>query len=193
MSTTLKSPPSTAAMTGYFQQAIDGIDHKHHQKSWAKTPERAAQAFQELTSGYQLCPLDILKSGLIKSTCQDMVMIQDIQMSSLCEHHLLPFIGQCHLAYLPQGHIVGLSKLPALVSAFSKRLQLQEHLTEQIAQTIDEVLKPRGVIVLIKAQHTCMSMRGSCKQNSTFVTTATTGEFQHNAALRQQFIQLTHQ
>jgi len=155
----------------------------------AKTPERVAKAMQFLTKGYDEDPTEILRSAMFKEEYQQMVLVKDIELYSLCEHHMLPFFGKAHIAYIPNGHIVGLSKLPRLVDAFARRLQVQERMTVQIRDAIDEVLKPAGVAVVIEAQHMCMQMRGVQKQNSITTTSAFKGEFTEQRT-REEFISL---
>lgn len=142
-----------------------------------KTPERVAKAMQYLTQGYDQNPADILRSAMFAEPYDQMVLVKDIEVYSMCEHHLLPFFGKAHIAYIPNGHIVGLSKLPRVVDAFSRRLQVQERLTTEIRDCIQETLKPKGVAVVIECSHLCMQMRGIQKQNSITTTSAFTGEF----------------
>ena len=142
-----------------------------------KTPERVAKALQFLTHGYDLSPADILRSAMFAEEYKQMVLVKDIEIYSLCEHHLLPFFGKAHVAYIPDGKIVGLSKIPRIVDAFARRLQVQERLTTDIRDCIQDTLKPLGVAVVIEAQHLCMQMRGIQKQNSVTTTSAFTGEF----------------
>lgn len=155
-----------------------------------KTPERAAKAFQFLTHGYGLNPEEILRSALFTESSKQIVVVKDIEIYSLCEHHLLPFFGKAHVGYIPNGKICGLSKIPRVVDAFSRRLQLQERLTAQIKDCIQEVLNPIGVAVVIEAQHLCMSMRGIQKQNSVTTTSEFTGAFLNNYNTRQEFMHL---
>lgn len=154
-----------------------------------KTPERVAKSYQFLTQGYALNPSEILKSAMFREDHNQMVIVKDIEIYSLCEHHLLPFIGKAHIAYIPNGHIVGLSKIPRVVDAFARRLQVQERLTEQIKDCIHETLKPKGVAVVMEAQHLCMQMRGVQKQNSITTTSAFTGAFLKDTT-RKEFISL---
>ena len=154
-----------------------------------KTPERAAKAMQFLTHGYDLDPAAILKSALFHDDYKQMVIVKDIEIYSMCEHHLLPFFGKAHVAYIPNGCIVGLSKIPRIVDAFARRLQVQERLTTEIRDCIQETLKPLGVAVVIEAKHLCMLMRGIQKQNSVATTSAFTGEFE-NERTRGEFIRL---
>ena len=154
-----------------------------------KTPTRAAKAMQFLTHGYDLNPADILKSAMFKDDYSQMVIVKDIEIYSLCEHHLLPFFGKAHIAYIPNGHIVGLSKIPRVADAFARRLQVQERLTTEILNCIQETLNPLGVAVVIECKHLCMSMRGIQKQNSITTTSAFTGAFE-NDKTRAEFIRL---
>lgn len=142
-----------------------------------KTPERVAKALQFLTHGYDLDPAEILRSAMFKEEYQQMVIVKDIEIYSMCEHHVLPFFGKAHVAYIPNGQIVGLSKIPRVVDAFARRLQVQERLTVEIRNCIQETLKPQGVAVVIEAQHMCMIMRGIQKQHSIATTSAFTGAF----------------
>ena len=154
-----------------------------------KTPTRAAKAMQFLTHGYDLNPAEILKSAMFKDDYSQMVIVKDIEIYSLCEHHLLPFFGKAHIAYIPNGHIVGLSKIPRVADAFARRLQVQERLTTEILNCIQETLNPLGVAVVIECKHLCMSMRGIQKQNSVTTTSAFTGAFE-NDKTRAEFIRL---
>jgi len=154
-----------------------------------KTPTRAAKAMQFLTHGYDLNPAEILKSAMFKDDYSQMVIVKDIEIYSLCEHHLLPFFGKAHIAYIPNGHIVGLSKIPRVADAFARRLQVQERLTTEILDCIQETLNPLGVAVVIECKHLCMSMRGIQKQNSVTTTSAFTGAFE-NDTTRAEFIRL---
>ena len=155
-----------------------------------KTPRRAAKAFQFLTHGYHLDPRKILETALFDEDYKQIVVVKDIEIYSLCEHHLLPFFGKAHVGYIPNGKIVGLSKIPRIVDAYARRLQLQERLTAQIKDCLQEVLNPIGVAVVIEAQHLCMSMRGIQKQNSVTTTSEFTGAFLKNENTRQEFMHL---
>jgi GTP cyclohydrolase I len=154
-----------------------------------KTPERVAKSLQFLTHGYNLDPAEILRSAMFTEEYQQMVIVRDIEVYSLCEHHMLPFFGKAHVAYIPKGRIVGLSKLPRVVDAFARRLQVQERLTVQIRNCIQETLDPAGVAVVIEAQHMCMIMRGIQKQHSVATTSAFTGEFNKDVT-RSEFLRL---
>lgn len=155
-----------------------------------KTPERVAKAYQYLTQGYSQNAAEILRSAMFEEDYKEMVIVKDIEIYSLCEHHLLPFFGKAHVAYIPNGYIVGLSKIPRVVDVFSRRLQVQERLTEQVRDCVQETLSPLGVAVVIEAQHLCMQMRGVSKQNSVTTTSAYTGEFLNNDKTRKEFITL---
>jgi len=154
-----------------------------------KTPERAAKAIQFLTSGYNQSAEKILRSAMFAEDYSEMVIVKDIELYSLCEHHMLPFFGKVHVAYIPDGRIVGLSKIPRVVDVFSRRLQVQERLTDQILNAIHNTLKPQGVAVVIEAQHLCMMMRGISKQNSVTTTSAFTGQFKE-VETRNEFLNL---
>ena len=154
------------------------------------TPKRVEQALRFLTGGYSADVDRVLNNALFTVDYSEMVIVKDIDFYSLCEHHLLPFFGKCHIAYMPSRKIVGLSKMPRLVEMFSRRLQVQERLTTQIAQTIEDVLQPRGVAVVMEALHMCMLMRGVEKQNSKAVTSAMLGAFRDNAETRAEFMEL---
>jgi len=155
-----------------------------------KTPERVAKALQYLTHGYEINPEEILKSALFNEPYSEMVIVKSIEVYSMCEHHMLPFFGKAHIAYIPDGTIVGLSKIPRVVDAFSRRLQVQERLTIEIRDCIQNTLKPKGVAVVLECSHMCMQMRGVQKQNSVTTTSAFTGLFLNNDATRKEFINL---
>jgi GTP cyclohydrolase I len=173
----------------YFKSIIDTIEDKSCREGLAKTPERAAKALEFLTQGYHLNPEEALKSAIFKEDYSEMVVVKDIELYSLCEHHLLPFFGKAHIAYIPKGYIVGLSKIPRVVDIYSRRLQVQERLTHEILKCIDSALKPHGVAVVIEARHMCMMMRGVEKQNSITKTSAFTGVFR-NVETRSEFFNL---
>ena len=156
-----------------------------------KTPSRVAASLEWLTRGCETDIADVIGDALFEETHESMVMVRDIELYSLCEHHMLPFFGKAHIAYIPNGRIVGLSKLPRVVDVFARRLQVQERLTEQIAQALSDVLQPRGVGVVIEARHLCMMMRGVQKQNSSTITSAMRGEFRDDPKTRDEFLRLT--
>lgn len=158
----------------------------------SKTPSRVAKSLTWLTRGYQMDVQDVIGDAVFEEEHESMVMVRDIELYSMCEHHLLPFFGKAHIAYIPNGKIVGLSKLPRIVEIYSRRLQVQERLTEQVAAAIEDVLKPRGVGVVIEAFHLCMMMRGVEKQNSKTITSALRGSFRDDAMTRDEFLRLAH-
>ncbi len=155
-----------------------------------KTPERVAKAMQFMLHGYGLNPAEMLRSAMFKEKYSQMVVVKDIEIYSLCEHHMLPFFGKAHVAYIPNGKVVGLSKIPRVVDAFARRLQVQERLTNQIRDCLQDALEPIGVAVLIEAQHLCMQMRGVQKQNSVTTTSAFTGEFLESEKTRKEFMSI---
>ena len=157
-----------------------------------RTPERVAKAMRFLTGGYAMTVEEVVGDALFEEAHEHMVMVRDIELYSLCEHHLLPFFGRAHVAYIPDGRIVGLSKLPRIVEMFARRLQVQERLTEQVATAIEDVLAPRGVGVVIEAEHMCMMMRGVEKQNSRTITSALRGAFRDDAKTRDEFLRLAY-
>ncbi len=175
-----------------YSQVISELGEDVKREGLLKTPERAAKAMQFLTSGYDTDPVEILKGAMFAEDYKDMVIVKDIELYSLCEHHMLPFYGKAHIAYIPDGHIVGLSKIPRVVDVFARRLQVQERLTHDILECIDSTLKPKGVAVVIEASHMCMMMRGVQKQNSSTTTSGFRGEFEKGTT-REEFLRLiTH-
>lgn len=177
------------SISDMYKNIISDVGEDQTRDGLVKTPVRAAKAMQYLTQGYDLNPAEILKSAMFKEDYSQMVIVKDIEVYSLCEHHLLPFFGKVHIAYIPNGHIVGLSKLPRVVDAFARRLQVQERLTNEIRDCIQDTLKPLGVAVVMECSHLCMQMRGVQKQNSVTTTSAFTGEFLKDAT-RKEFISL---
>ncbi len=161
----------------HYREILKLIGEDPDREGLEKTPERVAKAMQFLTHGYDLKPEEILRSAMFREDYRQMVLVKDIEVYSMCEHHMIPFFGRAHVAYIPNGHIVGLSKIPRVVDAFARRLQVQERLTTQIKDAIQNTLKPLGVAVVIEAQHMCMSMRGIQKQNSVTTTSDFTGAF----------------
>jgi len=171
------NPASVRRIAELYRVILEEIGENPDREGLKQTPERVAKALQFLTHGYDLDPAEILRAAMFREEYQQMVIVKDIELYSLCEHHVLPFFGKCHVAYIPDGRIVGLSKIPRVVDAFARRLQVQERLTVEIRNCIEETLKPVGVAVVIEAQHMCMVMRGIQKQHSIATTSAFTGEF----------------
>lgn len=180
---------TTSILSDNYRVIIDNLGEDIHREGLEKTPERVAKAMQFLTHGYGLEPLEILKSALFTEDHKQMIVVKDIEVYSMCEHHMLPFFGKAHVAYIPNGKIVGLSKIPRIVDAYARRMQVQERLTDQIKNCIQEALKPLGVAVVIEAQHMCMQMRGIQKQNSVTTTSSFTGAFEKDKT-RKEFISL---
>jgi GTP cyclohydrolase I len=173
-----------------IEQLLKELGEDPHREGLEKTPDRVAAALQYLTSGYDKDPREVLNDALFVEDYDEMVVVKDIDFASLCEHHLLPFVGKCHVAYMPRRTIVGLSKIPRLVEMYSRRLQVQERLTTQIANTLNDVLQPRGVAVVVEAIHLCMLMRGVEKQNSKAITSAMLGGFRDRPETRAEFMEL---
>ncbi|MFD2823629.1 GTP cyclohydrolase I FolE [Lacinutrix iliipiscaria] len=180
---------ATEEITSQFKNIIKDLGEDTSRDGLIKTPERAAKAMQFLTQGYNQDAAKVLKSAMFKESYNDMVIVKDIELYSLCEHHILPFFGKAHIAYIPNGHIVGLSKLPRIVDIFARRLQVQERLTHQILDCINDTLKPQGVAVVIEASHMCMMMRGVQKQNSVTTTSGFRGQFE-KIETRNEFLKL---
>ncbi|WP_097459331.1 GTP cyclohydrolase I FolE [Mangrovitalea sediminis] len=174
-----------------YREIITGIGENIERDGLRDTPERAAKAMQFLTQGYATDLDGVVNGAIFESSTDEMVVVQDIELYSLCEHHLLPFIGKCHIAYLPNGRVLGLSKFARIVDMFSRRLQIQENLTREIADAIQQVTGSRGVAVVIEAKHMCMMMRGVEKQNSVMSTSVMLGTFRESQATRQEFLTLT--
>jgi GTP cyclohydrolase I len=172
-----------------YLEILKGVGEDVNREGIIKTPERAAKAMQFLTSGACQDPAEILKSAMFAESYNDMVVIKDIELYSLCEHHILPFFGKAHIAYIPNGYIVGLSKIPRVVDVFARRLQVQERLTHDILECINNTLKPAGVAVVIEASHMCMMMRGVQKQNSVTTTSGFRGQFE-KIETRNEFLKL---
>ncbi|HMC01272.1 MAG TPA: GTP cyclohydrolase I FolE [Flavobacteriaceae bacterium] len=172
-----------------YKSIITDLGEDASRDGLKKTPERAAKAMQFLTQGYAQDPAEILRSAMFEESYDEMVIVKDIELYSLCEHHILPFFGKAHIAYIPNGHIVGLSKIPRIVDIFARRLQVQERLTEQILDCINDTLKPQGVAVVIEASHMCMMMRGVQKQNSVTTTSGFRGQFE-KIETRNEFLKL---
>jgi len=179
----------TAKLIDHYKSSLDLLGEDSEREGLLKTPERVAKAMQFLTQGYQLDAKAILNSAKFHEEVSEMIIVKDIELYSMCEHHMLPFYGKAHIAYIPNGWITGLSKLARVVDVYSRRLQVQERLTTQILDAIKETLNPMGVAVVIEASHLCMMMRGVQKQNSVTTTSAFWGEFERNES-RSEFIRL---
>lgn len=187
---TLQYPEDTTnTIKQHYSNIISELGEDVSREGLLKTPERAAKAMQYLTKGYTQDPEKILKSALFKEEYSNMVLVKNIELYSLCEHHILPFFGKAHIAYIPNGYVVGLSKIPRVVDVFARRLQVQERLTNEIMHCIHNTLQPLGVAVVIEAAHMCMMMRGVEKQNSVTTTSAFTGEFE-KVQTRNEFLSL---
>ncbi len=191
-----KGADAPAAVPTAFQDEVrhilGALGEDPEREGLVKTPERVEKALRWLTRGYGLSVMDAVGDALFEEQHSSMILVRDIELYSLCEHHLLPFFGRAHVAYIPNGRIVGLSKLPRIVEVFARRLQVQERLTDQIADAIMEVLDPHGVGVLVEATHLCMAMRGVEKQNSRTVTSAVRGIFRSDIRTREEFLRLVH-
>jgi len=179
----------TESIAHHYKDILGQLGENPEREGLLKTPERVAKALQYLTHGYDLNPAEILRSAMFKEDYSQMVVVKDIEVFSMCEHHMLPFFGKAHIAYIPNGHIVGLSKIPRIVDAYARRLQVQERLTNEIRDCIQDTLQPAGVAVVIECKHLCMSMRGIQKQNSVTTTSAFTGEFAKDKT-RAEFLRL---
>jgi GTP cyclohydrolase I len=193
----VKMPPSSAGgeslITSHFRDILRDLGEDHTRQGLLKTPERADKALRFLTSGYEMKLDDLVNGALFDVETEGMVIVRDIEFYSLCEHHLLPFFGKMHVAYLPSNKVIGLSKIPRIVDMYARRLQVQEQLTEQVAKAIEEVLAPRGVGVIAEARHFCMMMRGVEKQHSGTITSTMLGEFRQKKTTRDEFLSLVSQ
>jgi GTP cyclohydrolase I len=181
---------TTKQIADKYYDILKNLGEDPTREGLLKTPERVAKSLLYLTSGYNLDPISILKSALFKEDFNQMVLIKDIEVYSMCEHHILPFFGKVHIAYIPNGQIVGLSKIPRIVEVFSRRLQVQERLTNEIRDCIQEALTPLGVAIIIECKHMCMSMRGVQKHNTLTTTTAFSGIFLTDNNAKSEFLQL---
>ncbi|MFY3774682.1 MULTISPECIES: GTP cyclohydrolase I FolE [Marinobacter] len=177
-------------LSGHFRAIIDGLGEDPDREGLQDTPMRAAKAMQFLTCGYNQDLGDLVNDAVFESAMDEMVVVQDIELYSMCEHHMLPFIGKCHIAYLPAGKVLGLSKFARIVDMYARRLQIQENLTRQIAEAVESVTGAKGVAVVIEAQHMCMMMRGVEKQNSRMKTSMMLGQFRKSQATRTEFLTL---
>ncbi len=180
---------ATSSISDHYQDILTTLGEDPNREGLEKTPERVAKSLQFLLHGYDVDPVEIMNSALFNEAYDEMVIVKNIEIYSMCEHHMLPFFGKAHIAYIPDGKIVGLSKIPRVVDAFARRLQVQERLTTEIRDCIQEVLQPKGVAVVIEASHMCMQMRGVQKQNSTTTSSSFTGAFEKDST-RKEFINL---
>lgn len=183
-------PEVTGKLAAHVREILSLIGEDSSREGLVKTPERVAKALQFLTKGYEESGKEIIRSAVFEEDYKHMVVVKDIELFSICEHHMMPFIGKAHVAYIPDGKITGLSKIARVVEAYSRRLQVQERLTEQIRDCIQEALHPLGVAVVIEAMHTCMSMRGVQKTNAVTTTSAFSGVFLASARTRSEFMSL---
>ncbi len=180
----------TESLKGHYEEVIRQIGEDPNREGLLRTPERVAKSMQFLTQGYDQNPDELVQQAIFHEEYSEMVIVKDIELYSLCEHHILPFFGKAHVAYIPNGKIVGLSKIPRVVDAYARRLQVQERLTIEIRDCIQRTLNPKGVAVVIEAEHMCMQMRGVQKQNSSTTSSAFTGLFMTNDSTRKEFINL---
>jgi GTP cyclohydrolase I len=188
---TIEAPTLTSAsMAELYREILVRVGEDPDREGLARTPERVATAITQLTRGYRECPQKLLRSALFTVNYDEMVIVKDIEMFSLCEHHMLPFFGKVHVAYIPNGKVIGLSKIPRLVDVFARRLQVQERMTTEIAESIQSIVQPQGVGVVIEARHLCMMMRGVEKQHSATVTSAMLGCFRDEQQTREEFLAL---
>ncbi|ERS82034.1 MULTISPECIES: GTP cyclohydrolase I FolE [Halomonas] len=182
----------TEELANHYRQIIRAVGEDPGREGLLDTPKRAAKAMQFLNRGYLQSLEEIVNGAVFESETDEMVLVKDIELYSMCEHHLLPFIGKCHIAYLPSGKVLGLSKFARIVDMYARRMQIQENLTRQIAEAVQEVTQARGVAVVIEAQHLCMMMRGVEKQNSSMTSSVMLGAFRDNISTRQEFLTLIH-
>ncbi|TJZ62111.1 GTP cyclohydrolase I FolE [Sphingobacterium olei] len=176
-------------VANHYRDILEALGEDPNREGLLKTPERVAKALQFLTHGYDIDAAEVLRGAMFEEEYSQMVVVKDIEVYSMCEHHMLPFFGKAHIAYIPNGHIVGLSKIPRVVDIYARRLQVQERLTNEIRDCIQQTLNPAGVAVVIECKHMCMAMRGVQKQNSVTTTSAFTGAFQ-NDVTRSEFLRL---
>lgn len=187
-----KSAPGREPFAPLVRQILAALGEDPNREGLLKTPSRVEAAYRWLTRGYQLSVEDVVGDAVFEENHESMILVRDIELYSMCEHHMLPFFGRAHVAYIPNGRIIGLSKLPRLVEVFSRRLQVQERLTDQIADAVMDVLDPLGVGAVIECTHLCMAMRGVEKQNSRTVTSALRGVFRDDEKTRAEFLRLVH-
>ncbi|WP_294346498.1 GTP cyclohydrolase I FolE [Prosthecochloris sp.] len=183
-------PEAISGISNAVYTMLEGIGEDPEREGLLKTPERVARSMRFLTKGYRQNPVEMLQKAVFTESYDEMVLVKDIELFSMCEHHMLPFFGKAHVAYIPNGKIVGISKLARVVEVYARRLQVQERLTQQVRDIIQDVLNPRGVGVVIEAKHMCMVMRGVEKQNSTTTTSAMSGEFLSSQSTRSEFLRL---
>ena len=188
----IPAAPILEPMETLVRRQLELLGEDPEREGLVRTPERVAKSMQWLTQGYGMDVDTLVGDAVFEETHEGMVMVRDIELYSLCEHHMLPFFGKAHIAYIPDGRIIGLSKLPRIVEVFARRLQVQERLTEQVAQAVEDVLRPRGVGVVIEAVHLCMMMRGVEKQNSSTITSALRGSFRDCPMTRDEFLRLAN-
>lgn len=186
----LASIPDNPKLAGIVSDLLTELGEDNKRAGLVRTPERVAKAWQALTAGYHTDLTELVNGAIFEEKYDEIVAVKNIHFFSMCEHHLLPFFGICNVAYIPDGRVIGLSKIPRIVDMFSQRLQLQERLTQQIAETLNEVLQPRGVAVVMEAYHLCMIMRGVEKQDSRTITSEMLGSFKNNPQTRQEFLNL---
>ncbi len=186
------SSTEAVSIKPHVRAIIESMGEDPDRPGLQRTPERVEKAYRWMTRGYEMSVADVVGGGVFEESHENMILVRDIELYSMCEHHMLPFFGRAHVAYIPKGRIIGLSKLPRIVEMFSRRLQVQERLTDQVADAVMEVLEPAGVGVVIEASHLCMMMRGVEKQNSTTVTSALRGIFKDDARTREEFLRLVH-
>ena len=184
------APAPVARMAAAYRELLSGVGETPEREGLRRTPERAARALDFLTRGYRQRVDEVVNDALFETDLDEIVLVKDIELYSLCEHHLLPFFGKCHVGYLPQGKVLGVSKVARIVDMFARRLQIQETLTQQVANTVLEVTGAAGVGVIIEAQHLCMSMRGVQKQHSSMKTSVMLGDFRENPPTRAEFLRL---
>ena len=184
------NPDTAPDVAGLIRELLTRLGEDPDREGLLRTPERVERSMAGLTAGYTQTPADVIGEGIFHEDCSEMVLVKDIEFYSMCEHHMLPFYGRVHVAYIPDGRIIGLSKIPRVVDVFSRRLQVQERMTQQIAQAIQEALSPKGVGVVAYAHHLCMMMRGVQKQNSVMTTSVMLGRMRDNPATRQEFLSL---
>jgi GTP cyclohydrolase I len=188
----MSNTPADKEFEALIRRELELIGEDPRREGLLKTPERVAKSMRFLTEGYASSAEEVVGKGIFKEEHDNMIMVRDIELYSLCEHHMLPFFGKAHVAYIPNGKIVGLSKIPRIVDVYARRLQVQERLTEQIAEGLCSVLNPSGVGVVIEAYHLCMMMRGVQKQNSKTITSALRGAFREDPKTRDEFLRLAH-